>query len=130
MNAPSFRLDRYDTLVLDEVIHIIVHRDSGSLTIAPGDGGPARTYANHELLELYYDRRLRIMRNAAYRLSPALIDRVSRPLDAFEPRHAAEALRRLEYVQACDQLFSRFRGDPRFTQRPETGWQAISPIRT
>ena len=129
MNAPSFRLAANDVLIIDGRLMRLVERDPRrGLRLKRTDEAEARDYSNDELLELYFQRRLTIERAGEAALSPARRETLGRAYDSFDQRWVAEMLRRHEYVVACDRFFTRLKGDPRFAQRPESGYRKVAAI--
>ena len=131
MNAPSFRLERprrpdhrrppYEG-----------HRSRSPWPDAQRRRPTRRAqfYANDELLELYFQRRLTIERAGEGALSPERRDTLTRAYESFDPRWIEEMLRRHEYVLACDRFFTRLKGNPNFAQRPESGYRRVAAIVT
>jgi len=130
MNAPSFRLERHDALIIDDHRMRVIDRDRHGLTLKGGADAPTQFYANDELLELYFQRRLTIERAGEGALSPERRDTLTRAYESFDPRWIEEMLRRHEYVLACDRFFTRLKGNPNFAQRPESGYRRVAAIVT
>jgi putative transposase len=129
MNAPSFRLAANDALIIDGRLMRVVERDPRrGLRLKRTSDGEARDYANAELLALYFQRRLTIERAGEAALSPERRETLDRAYDSFDKRWIEEMLRRHEYVEACDRFFTRMKGDPRFAQRPESGYKRVAAI--
>jgi putative transposase len=130
MNAPCLRLEKFDVLVIDDVWMEAVHSDRQGMTLKAGVDGRARTYSNQELLDLYFEKRLKIVRRAHTKLDARVADVLKKSYLSFDERWQQEMLRRLDYVQACDYFFTRMVRHPRFSQRPEKkgGYQRIANI--
>ena len=129
MNAPSFRLAANDALIIDRRLMRVVGRNPDrGLRLKRTSDGEVRDYSNEELLALYFQRRLTIERAGEAALSPSRRETLERAYDSFDKRWVEEMLRRHEYVVACDRYFTRMKGDPRFAQRPESGYQKIADI--
>jgi len=128
VNAPSFRLENGDVVVIDAHEMEVVYRDPASLTLKPIGESPygVRTYTNEELLALYFDRRLKVVRQPSARLPERVKEALERSPDSFDKHWQLEMLRRLDFVQICDRIFVLRSRRPGFSRRPETGYARIA----
>jgi hypothetical protein len=78
----------------------VIHRDGDGMTLKPnGNSVGTRTYTNQELFDLYFAKRLQIVRQINVPLPPGLADALTRAPEAFDERWQKEMLRRLDYVR-------------------------------
>ena len=118
------RFGRADSIILDGVLYALGSADEDGILIAPvGATTNPRSATHTELLNAYFEGRLKIVRGDLQTLSEEVRRNIGTPLEVFDTRWRAEAEKRLEYVQACDRFFAR-----RLYPRNPRGYGKIAKI--
>ena len=136
MSYPGFRFETGDAIEIDGVLYEILSRSKDGIDLNGIGSRLRRWLPNDEFWTLYHEkvpgsdvRRLKVRRGLIGALPEPVRQSLDRPLDDFEVRWQDEALMRLDYVQACDRIFSlpkrQRRG--RYPMRPE-GYARIAKI--
>jgi putative transposase len=124
MNAPFIRFETADSIILDGTHYAIEHRDDLGITISTLASPKIMVTRTHdELRQAYFSNRMQIVRGGWQKLEPGIRANLEKSIEHFPPEYQEEALRRLNYVQACDKFF----GEKRYPRRPE-GFKRIGQI--
>jgi putative transposase len=126
MGASQLRVEPGTLIIIDGVYHKLLSRDSAGMTLRTLGAQPVTITKSHvEIAELYFavPRRLTIVWDETTGLPEGVRANLVRSIETFDVRWQNEALRRLDYVQACDRYFA----SRKFPKRPE-GFTAIAKI--
>jgi putative transposase len=118
------RFGKADLLCINDVAYNIVSKDDQGVTVRTIGGSRHTTNFTHEkIFTMYVNRELRIVRGTIEALPAGVQNNLHKDLEEFCPRDRAEAMRRYEYVLACNKYFS----EDKFSRRPE-GYAEIAKI--
>lgn len=108
MTAPALHLGKADRLIINDVLYEVVGRDTVGLTLRTMAPPPHTVTKTHEeVLKLYVERSLRIVRGDIEDLPLGVATNIGKALEEFRPEYVDEALRRIEYCLAMDRYHAR-----------------------
>lgn len=108
MNAPQIRLQAGTLVNVDGVLHKVLSRDTEGVNLRTLGECPVTVRKTHEeIADLYFGtpRRFKLVEQVAEGLPVGIRDNLLREIESFDVRRQDAALRRLDYVQACDAAF-------------------------
>lgn len=118
------RFGKADQLNIKDVAYGIVCKDDQGVTVRTiGGSRHTTTFTHEQLFAMYVNREMRIIRGTVEALPAGVQNNLHKDLEEFCPRDRAEAMRRYDYVTACEKYFS----EKKFSRRPE-GYEAIAKI--
>jgi putative transposase len=125
----GFRFETGDTVEIDGILYERVSQSRDQLNLVSlGSARIPRCVKNDEFWALYHEKRpdadgqrLVVRRGLLGVLPNAVSVNLDRVLDDFDVRWQNQALKRLDYVEICDKLFSptKLNRRKRFPKRPE-----------
>lgn len=124
-------IKREDLIETDKVIYQVINVDKLGVTARTiyGDRGQT-SFTHNELVKRYFNLELKIVPQAANRLPKGVQENLYKTLDQFSERDQLEAMRRYEYVIACDDRFRKSKASKakhRYKRRPE-GYREIAKV--
>lgn len=124
MNAPQIRLQAGTLVTVEGVLHKVLSRDAEGVSLRTLGECPVTVRKTHEeIADLYFGtpRRFQLVEQVAESLPAGVRDNLLREIESFDVRLQDAALRRLDYVQACDAAFNE-----RTHKKVITGYAAIA----
>ena len=108
MNAPQIRLQPGALVLVEGVLHKVLSRDTVGVSLRTLGECPVTVRKTHEeIADLYFGtpRRFQLVEEVAEGLPRGVQDNLRREIESFDVARQDAALRRLDYVQACDHAF-------------------------
>ncbi len=108
MNAPQIRLQAGALVLVEGVLHKVLSRDVEGVSLRTLGECPVTLRKSHEeIADLYFGtlRRFQLVESVAEGLPRGVQDNLRREIESFDVVRQDAALRRLDYVQACDHAF-------------------------
>ncbi|BCB17123.1 Mu transposase C-terminal domain-containing protein [Bosea sp. ANAM02] len=107
--TPQIRLQPGTVVKVEGVLHRVKGRNHIGLNLQTlGEMPVVVTRPHDEVARLYFarPRRFEVVETVSAKLPIGVVDNLNRQIDTFDIRYQDEAIKRLDYVRACDTFFA------------------------